>query len=240
MLRNCLLIAICFLWAGASSAEMTSIKTAYGTDFNAYVAGPEDAEIGILLAHDRWGLTQEAKNWADRFAEQGFRVVVADLYDGRPVHRESMAKMVMAQTDPEWVRADIEGSLNYLGKHQRKIAVMGWGYGAEHLYKIASRGDADIDALIAFYALPSGNQKALEAIDIPILGVFGRRDRVLNTERIDDFQVLMLRLRKSLEVVSVNADAGFANPKNATYQQAASNKAWFATEAFLKRHLLDE
>ncbi len=240
MWRKCWLIAICFLWVAGSSAEMTRLKTAYGTDFDAYIVGPENAEIGILLVHDRWGLTEETRKWADRFAQQGFRVVVADLFDGRPVHRESMAKMVMAQTAPEWVEADIEGALDYLSKYQRKIAAMGWGYGAEHLYKIASRGEADFDALITFYALPPEDQQLLAGIDLPILGVFGRRDRVLNFERVDDFQRLMLRLRKNLEVVSVNADAGFANPRNATYQQAASNQAWFATEAFLKRHLIDE
>ncbi len=240
MLRKCLLMAICCLWASHGSAEMISLKTDYGTAFNAYVAGPQDADVGIVLAHDRWGLSSEAKSWADRLAQQGYRVVVADLYDGRRVRDELMTREVMAQTDPEWVIAGLNGSLNYLKKRQRKVALMGWGYGARFLYQVASDDNADIDALIAFYALPSGAQQNLDGIDVPMLGVFGRRDRTLSAEKVDKFQQVMLRLRKILDVVSVNADAGFVNPQNATFQADASNEAWEATQAFLKRYLIDE
>ncbi len=240
MWRKCLLMAICCLWANQGSAEMISLKTAYGTAFNAYVAGPEDADVGIVLAHDRWGLAQEAKNWADRFAQQGYRVVVADLYDGRRVRDALMTKEVMAQTDPEWVLADLNGSLNYLKKRQRKVALMGWGYGAKFLYQVASDENADIDALIAFYALPSGAQQNLEGIEVPMLGVFAQRDRNLSVEKVDEFQQVMLRLRKIFDVVTVDADAGFVNPQNTSYQMSASNEAWEATQQFLKRYLIDD
>ncbi len=240
MLHRYLLIAVSCLFVNVTHAEMVTLKTAYGTTFNAYVAGSADAEAGVVLAHDRWGVSPAAKAWADRFSAHGYRVVVADFYDGRRVHRESLAKMAMAQTDPEWVRANLYGALDHLSKHQRKIAVVGWGYGAKYLYQIAAKHDANIDALITFDALPNGKQIALEEIDVPMLSIFGRHDRRLTFEKIDDFEMLMLRLRKNLDVVSVNAGAGFVNPLNSTYQLAASNEAWFAIEAFLTRHFADE
>jgi len=240
MLRKYLLMVICCFYASYSSAEIITLKTAYGTPFNAYVAGPEDADIGIALAHDRWGLAQEAKNWADRLGKQGYRVVVADLYDGRRVRDELMTSEVMGQTAPEWVIADINGALDYLKQRQRKVALMGWGYGAKFSYQVAADENADIDALIAFYALPQGPQQALAGIDVPMLGVFGRQDLNLSMEKVDEFQQVMLQLRKILDVVSINAAAGFVNPQNKTYQVAASNEAWDATQQFLKRHLIDE
>lgn len=240
MLRKFLLMAVCCLWASPGSAEMVNLKSAFGSEFKAYVVGSEAARVGIVFAHDRWGLGQEAKNWADRLAEQGYRVVVADLYDERAVRDELMTQEVMAQTDPEWVHANLNGALSYLKKRQQKVAVLGWGYGAVHLYQIASQRVTDIDALVAFYALPSGEQLDLEGIDLPMLGVFGKQDRILSVARVDDFQRLMLRLRKSFEVVTVDADTGFVNPRNPTYQLAASDAAWETTQAFLKRHLVDE
>jgi len=239
MLRNCLLMVICCLWASSASAEMTTLKTAYGTSFDAYVVGPVDAEIGIVIAHDRWGLADEVKVWADRYAKQGFRVVVADLFDGRPVLRDSMAKMVVAQTDPEWVTANLHGAIDYLKRRQDLVAAIGWGYGAKHLYQIASSNDADIDALVAFYAMPKGNQQVLERFDTPILGVFGRRDPAFGVEQLDEFQQVMLRLRKNLDVVTVNADSGFVNPMSSSYNAAASEEAWLAIQRFLKRHFTE-
>ncbi|MBL1261259.1 MAG: dienelactone hydrolase family protein [Thiotrichaceae bacterium] len=239
MLRNCLLMVMCCLWTNAASAEMVTLKTAYGTSFNAYVAGPADAEIGIVIAHDRWGLADEVKVWAERYGKQGFRVVVPDLFDGRPVLRDAMAKMVMAQTDPEWVVANLHGAIDDLKRRQDLVAAIGWGYGAKHLYQIATSHDADIDALVAFYAMPQGNQQALERLDTPILGLFGRRDPAFGIDVLDAFQQTMLKLRKNLDVVTVNAHSGFVNPMSASYNAAASEEAWLAIQRFLKRHFTE-
>ena len=239
MLRNYLLMVMCCLWASAASAEMTTLKTAYGTSFDAYVAGPVDAKIGIVIGHDRWGLADEVKVWADRYAKQGFQVVVADLFDGRPVPRDSTAKMVMAQTDPEWVIANLNGAIDYLKREQDLVAAIGWGYGAKHLYQIASSNDANIDALVAFYAMPRDNQKGLERLDMPILGLFGRRDPAFGIEQLDEFQQTMLKLRKSLDVVTVNAHSGFVNPMSSSYNAVASEEAWQAIQRFLKRHFTE-
>lgn len=241
MLRKWLLIAVCGLWSASvtlsASAEMTSLKTAYGTSFDAYVAGPEKAPIGVVLAHDQWGLSTEVKKWADRFAMHGYRVVVADLFDGRPLGDESMARKVVAQTDPEWARANLNGALSYLKRKQGRVAMVGWGYGAEQLYQIAAERFAEVDALVGFYALPNVEKTDFDAIEIPVLGIFGMQDRRIRIEQVDDFQRLMIKLRKNFEAVTVPAEHGFVNPKNPTFHQGSSTRAWLATESFIKRHL---
>jgi len=166
-------------------------------------------------------------------------VVVADLFDGRPVLRDSMAKMVVAQTDPEWVTANLHGAIDYLKRQQDLVAAIGWGYGASYLYQIASSDDTDIDALVAFYAMPKGNQQALERLNAPILGVFGRLDPAFGIEQLDEFQQVMLRLRINLDVVTLDADSGFVNPMSSSYNAAASEEAWLAIQRFLKRHFTE-
>jgi len=240
MLRKLMVIAVCCVWANLGHAEMTTLKTAYGTQFNAYVVGPDDATSGVVLAHDRWGMSDEIKKWADRLARDGHLVVVADLYDGRPIRDELMTREVMAQTDPEWARANLNGALSFLKSGSHRVAVVGWGYGAGFLYQIAAERGAEIDALVAFYALPSGKQFDLSGIEVPMLGVFGRRDKILDVARVDDFQHQMLKLRKSLEVVTVEASSGFVNPLNDSYRAGISTRAWLATQSFLARHIAGE
>lgn len=241
MLRRWLLIAVCGLWSvGASTgagAAMTTLKSAYGTPFDAYVVGPENAPVGVVLAHDRWGVSPEAKKWADRFATHGYRVVLADLFDGRALRDELMTREVMAQTDPEWARANLDGALSYLKRRQGRVAMVGWGYGAAHLYQIASERYTEVDALVGFYSLPDVGKTDFDAIEIPMLGVFGLQDRRIPIAEVDDFQRLMLQLRKNFEAVTVPAEHGFLNPKNSTFHQGSSTRAWLATESFIKRHL---
>jgi hypothetical protein len=92
------------------------IGTAHGTSFIAYVNGPEDADTGVLLIHDRWGINRHVTAWADRLAGQGYRVLAVDLYDGREVQKEALADFVWGQIDPVWIEANLNAALRFLGQ----------------------------------------------------------------------------------------------------------------------------
>ena len=62
------------------------LTTPAGETFNIYLVGPEQAAQAILIIHDWWGMLNYNRQWADRFAKAGYRVMVIDLYnDYRPV-----------------------------------------------------------------------------------------------------------------------------------------------------------
>src|SRR3569833_246782 len=102
------------------TGEVLTIKTAFGTDFDAYAAGPEDATRAVLLLHDRYGMSAQVREWADRFAEQGYRALVIDLYVGR--HAKDLMKATSIMTCIEQVSAyaDCAAAVKYLKTEHRK------------------------------------------------------------------------------------------------------------------------
>ncbi len=48
---------------------------------NAYVAGPEDAQSGIVVVQEIFGVNSHMRNVADQFAAQGYRVICPALFD---------------------------------------------------------------------------------------------------------------------------------------------------------------
>ena len=58
-----------------------AIQAADGGRFNAYVALPPDQTgPGLVLLHEAFGVTSHMRRMADRFAEDGYVVLVPDLY----------------------------------------------------------------------------------------------------------------------------------------------------------------
>jgi hypothetical protein len=132
------------------SGQTISLRTAHGTSFVAYLNGPQDAENGILLIHDRWGINRHVTAWADRLADQGYRVLAVDLYDGREVQRERMGDFVWRQIDPVWIEANLDAALRFLGIRQQRITVSAWGKGIEAGVELVQRRGDDVDVLTLY------------------------------------------------------------------------------------------
>jgi dienelactone hydrolase len=130
------------------------IGTAHGTSFIAYVNGPEDADTGVLLIHDRWGINRHVTAWADSLAGQGYRVLAVDLYDGREVQKEALADFVWRQIDPVWIEANLDAALRFLGQRQDRIAVSAWGKGIRPALELVGRTSGQVAAL-ALYPDPA-------------------------------------------------------------------------------------
>ena len=105
------------------------IPTLFGTKFDAYQAGPEDAGKAVVLLHDQWGLNEGMLDIADQFARSGYLVLAIDLSDGRSSTDKELAMSIARQSDPEWAKANIRSAIDYLGNAERKVAVIGWGTG---------------------------------------------------------------------------------------------------------------
>lgn len=135
------------------AGETINLRTAYGTTLRAYLAGPESADQAVVLIHDRWGLNGHVTAWADRLADDGYRVLAVDLYGGREVLRDSMADLVWRQTDPVWTEANLDAALRFVSDSQDRVAVAAWGRGIGPAIELGKRKPDEIAALV-FYTDP--------------------------------------------------------------------------------------
>jgi carboxymethylenebutenolidase len=184
---------------------MASLPTVYGTRFDAYLAGAEDAPVGVLLVPDRWGLNEQVKAWADRIAALGgYRVAAVDLFDGRRVRDDWTAQRIWGAIDPVWIEADLDAALAYLQRAQGRIVLVGWGKGVRPAIDLRARHPDAVSAMVTYYdsetVLP---EDRVSKLDVPVLDILTPRT--------------------------------LAGPPAATLPERASSDAWNATEQFLAR-----
>lgn len=215
------------------------LSTAYGTTLDAYVAGPQDARRGILIVHDRRGLGDQARRWADRFAALGYRALAVDLYDGRYSSDPALATRIMASIDQEAANADLKAGLDYLKAPERKIATIGWDYGGGQALWAALQEPPAVTATVIYYGPVTANLKALRSLSASnaVLGIFGKRDAWISPAKVTAFEDAMREAGVPLTVVQFDADHGFTNPASKSYSKALADEAWQKTEEFLSRHL---
>lgn len=225
----------------ASSAQAAShdgqpiqIKTAIGTSLDAYAVGPEDANAGILVLHDRFGLDESALQAADRLAAKGYRVLAIDLFDRRTQTDLELAQKLTTQIDPVWNETNVKAGLAFLRQAGgRKLAMVGWGFGGGVALRSAFAGPADLAAVVNVYGeLPSDANPGLK-VHCAVLNIFASPDPVYIESRVTAFEESMRAYRRPVAAMKVNAAAGFANPRNPSYNSGAETSAWQRIEEFL-------
>jgi dienelactone hydrolase len=135
----------------APAGRMVAIPTAWGTSFEGYLAGPADARLGLLLVHDRWGLNPQVRQWADRMAALGYRVLAVDLFDGRVARRVEDGPAIWRGIDPVWTVANVDGALDFLRERQTHVVALGFGKGIGPLGDLARRSQASLSGLVLYY-----------------------------------------------------------------------------------------
>jgi carboxymethylenebutenolidase len=73
---------------------------------------------------------------------------------------------------------------------------------------------------------------------MPILGLFGSKDRVVPVTTVVAFEANLKRLGKNADIhIYEGAEHAFANPSGTAYDPQAAEDAWRLTTAFLKEYL---
>ncbi|KQU06925.1 carboxymethylenebutenolidase [Rhodococcus sp. Leaf7] len=161
---------------------MTVIQVDTGTDrIDATLATPsgEGPWPAVVIVHDVFGMSDDVRNIAQRFADKGYLALVPDLYarGGRAkcvvgVFRSLFARQgqavddLMACRDALVARDDTTDS----------VAIVGFCMGGGFALALAPRG---FDASAPFYGvLPKNIEEALEGA-CPIVASFGKHDPVL-------------------------------------------------------------
>ena len=230
------LIMPVMVFASERLGKPIELTTAYGTQFDAYMAGSEDADQSVLIIHDRWGLDSLALTWADRFAQEGYLALAIDLYDGRVAVKDNdkHAEALIRQMAPEWVDANLKAAVKYLNSRpDRRVSAVGFGYGgAAAMRATVLEPFAVISTVNIFGRVPSDIEE-LRVINGPVLALFSGKDNWVGDKEIEDFEVLMFKLRNALQVSRIDARQGFLDPEHAAYNKSEAERIWKRTFAFV-------
>lgn len=212
-----------------------------------YLARPraEGSYPALILIHEWWGLNEDIKSIARKFAEEGYVALAVDMYGGKIATDTDEARLLSGT-----VRDNVEGAFENLGAaidylrsrldaDADKLASVGWCFGGGWAYQMALNG-LDIDASVMYYGQfnPDDDFKMMRA---DILGHFGEKDASIAVDNVREFQAALKTTNGMHEIyIYPNVGHSFANFRggdNIAYNEEASQLAWTRTVTFLNNVL---
>ncbi|EFJ42168.1 hypothetical protein VOLCADRAFT_97728 [Volvox carteri f. nagariensis] len=148
--------------------------------------GGKKYKPAVVVMQERWGVNDAIKETAMHIAEQGYRVLIPDLYRGR-VAVERMEAIGLA-SDLNWTRGvdDVVKAVEYLkNTGSKKVAIMGFCQGGG--MALCGAQFAKVDAAIPFYGIPSnftGCNPLLISPSVPVQAHFGTNDTSFPASRV--------------------------------------------------------
>lgn len=227
--------------AQANQVEMVSIDMAGGAPVKGGLALPEgDNAPALLLVHEWWGLNDQIKSVAAEFAKLGFIAFAIDLFDAEPATTADRAQALTQGLDPEIATKKLVTAIDWLRKQPQgngKVGTIGWCFGGG--WSLNASLATAVDATVIYYGDLRKSPEELQALNGPVLGVFGTEDQFVSAEMVSGFEAAMEAAGKSdeLDVHTYTANHGFANPTSARYDAEDTAAAWDVTLAFLKANL---
>jgi len=196
----------------------------------------------LLVVQEWWGLDDQTRSIADRFAALGYLAFAPDLYYGElaPLGDSETASALLGRYGPG-APAELEAAFDALKAHpdcDGRIGSIGFCFGGRMSLALGLR--RPLLAVCIFY----GGQMQLlfdqlDRLKSPVLGVFGDRDLSIPQGTVEEFDQLLDRIGVDHEIV-IYPDSGhafFRDTDPNVYRPEASRDAWERTRAFFARHM---
>ncbi len=195
----------------------------------------------LIVIHEWWGLNDNVRAMADRFAAEGYMVLAVDLYQGRTAESPEEARELMLGVveDPDSARENLRMAYDFLDTAGApRIGSLGWCFGGAWSLNAAQLLGDDLDATVIYYGQVTDDEQKLGTVSAPILGLFAADDRGIKVDSVNAFRDALDRLEKPNEIhIYPGVGHAFANPTGRNYNAEAAQDAWAKTLDFLARYM---
>lgn len=227
--------------------SMVSFQRPDGQTLNGFLALPAhpDGAPGVVVIQEWWGINDQIRKVADRFAAAGYQVLVPDLYRGTStLEAEEASHLMNGLNFGEAAAQDIRGAVQFLKTRAPKVGVTGFCMGGA-LTLLALTQVPEADAGVAWYGCPPLEYIDASQIKVPLQAHWGTQDEFFKIDTID-------RLEDKLRAADVPFDFhrylayhAFANETAVgptrlpatQYDPVWAQQAWDRCLRFFGRHL---
>jgi carboxymethylenebutenolidase len=218
---------------------MISFRRPDGADRVGYLARPngKPSGIGLVIAHELWGVDEPMRELAERCAALGHVAFVPDLFQGRRPQDVGEGLAVMAALDmTDTVGQDLSGATTLLAAEGLRVGLVGLCFGGALAIAGATR-IADLRAAVCFYGVPDPTLFDAAQIRVPFLGHFAQRDNWCTPDKVLALEERLLAGGVDFELHRYDADHAFMNPTGSGFSAATAAVAWQRTVEFIGKRL---
>jgi carboxymethylenebutenolidase len=240
------------------SAETITYPGGGGDELHAYVVRPQqDGPLpGIVVVHHMPGWDEFYQEFSERLGRHGYTVICPDLYcrfgHGTP---DDVAAKVRSQggVPDDSVVGDCAAALEWLKAQpgaSGKVGIIGSCSGGRHSVLVASRvpGFAAVVDLWGGGVIMPPEQRTparpvapidyTEALDAPLLGIFGNDDQSPTPEQVDTHEAELKKHGKTYEFHRYDgAGHGFFYYQAPIYRPEQAMDGWAKVFAFFQKYL---
>lgn len=198
---------------------------------------------GLIVIQEWWGLDEQTKSIADRFAKEGCLAFAPDLYHGE------LAKLGDSEKASALVQKYAPGAVSDLQKVfdalisrpdcTGKIGSVGFCFGGRMSLSLSVT--RPVNAVCTFYG--GGMQQVFDQLrtnlKAPVLGLFGDKDQSIPAGTVEQFDKLLGEIGVEHEVVVYpnSGHAFFRDSDPNVYKPEAAKDAWERAKKFFKKNL---
>ncbi|HEU4743533.1 MAG TPA: dienelactone hydrolase family protein [Meiothermus sp.] len=223
-----------------STAQMVAFASG-GEQLAGYLAWPQGAGPfpGLVVIHEAFGLNDDIKEIAQRFAEQGYVALAVDLFAGRSrvlCMFRLFAGMMFNSLEHGGIR-DLKAALDFLGVQPgvdaARLGAIGFCMGGA-LSIAWSCSDDRLKAIAPFYGM---NPRPLEAVRraCPVVGSYPEKDFTAAAGKKLDEVLDEYGVPHDIKVYPGAGHSFFNHGRN--YNPEAAEDAWKRVLSFFSEHL---
>ena len=213
-----------------------------GTTLVAYFAraGQAPSRPGVLVIHEAFGLNDNIRDIARRFAREGYHALAVELFSTGN-HAVCLARLfagILARPLRNGTVATLRAAIDHLqrieGVDPRRVGVIGFCLGGSYALQLACVDD-ELRVASVFYGQ---NPRPLAAFGraCPIVGSYPEGDFTAPGARTLDRVLDEYRVPHDIKLYP-NTKHSFFNDTSGAHDPAASTDAWQRTLAFFAEHL---
>lgn len=214
-----------------------------GQNLQGYLAEPKQAAgaSAIVVIQEWWGVNEQIRGVAERFASAGYLALVPDLYRGKStVEAEEAEHLMTGLNFADAATQDVRGAVRFLKTRAAKVGVSGFCMGGA-LALLASCNAPEIDATVVWYGCPPLEYIDASQIKAPMLGHWATQDQFFAIANIDSLQEKLRAAGVKFEFHRYLAHHAFANETAlgpgripaTQYDPVWAQQAWDRTFRFL-------
>jgi len=230
------------------SGQFIEVTARDGGRFSAYLATPpQGSGPGLVLLQEIFGINYYMKSMADRYAQEGYVVLVPDLF------WRMKPGVVLGYTAEDFTEAlgynerfdvplgieDIAATvaaLRALPMHAGKVGTIGYCLGGRLAMLAAAR--TDIDCAVCYYGVAlDGFLDEVPAIKCPMVFHFAEADAYCPAEVREKISAALSTRPQIEQYVYPGCDHAFATPEREHFDKPAAMMAYSRTMAMLRKVL---
>lgn len=210
-----------------------------GVQVSGYLSRPSGTpRAGMIVIQEWWGLNEDIKEIADRYASEGFLALAPDMYHGVVTEEPDDARKMAMALERDKAAQEIDAAIAWLKETQgvAKVGCVGFCMGGGLTLTTALREGSGVDAAHVYYGGGMPEASEIAKVQVPVMGSYGALDAGIPKERVDG-------LRDALTAAGVENDimlyegAGHSFFNRSHLEPNAAQHSWERSLAWFGRHL---